>query len=72
MATASATVTAKSGPAIQNTAVALPNITRIDTDYARSVITVYYGSNQIGYYELVGVTTFSDTITGTNNVIVIS
>ena len=72
MATASATVTAKTGAAVQNTAIALPNITRVDTDYARSVITVYYGTGQIGYYDLVGVTTFSDTITGTNNVIVVS
>ena len=72
MATASATVTAKTGAAVQDTAIALAGITRIDTDYAHSVITVYYGNNQIGYYDLVGVTTFSDTITGTNNVIVVS
>lgn len=72
MATGSGTVTAKTGPAIQNTAIALPNITRFDLDLARSVLTIYYGTNQIGYYDVVGVTTLTDTITGTNQVFVVS
>jgi len=72
MATGSATMTAKTGPAVQNTAIALANITRFDLDLARSVLTVYYGTNQIGYYDIVGVTTLTDTITGTNQVFVVS
>ncbi len=72
MATGSATITAKTGPAIQNTAIALPNITRFDLDLARSVLTVYFGNNQITCYDLVGVTTLTDTITGTNHVLLAS
>jgi len=72
MATGSATMTAKTGPAVQNTSIALANITRFDLDLARSVLTVYYGTNQIGYYDIVGVTTLTDTITGTNQVFVVS
>jgi hypothetical protein len=71
MATGSATVTAKTGPAFQNTSIALPNITRLDLDLARSVLTVYY-NGLIAYYDLVGVTTLTDTITGTNQVFVVS
>lgn len=72
MATGSGTITAKTGPAVQNTAIALANITLFSVDLARSVLTVFYGNNQIGYYDLVGVTTLTDTITGTNHVFVVS
>jgi hypothetical protein len=71
MATGSATVTAKTGPAVQNTTIALPGITRFDLDLARSVLTVYY-NGLIVYYDLVGVITLTDTITGTNQVFVVS
>lgn len=72
MATGSGTVTAKTGPGVQNTAIVLPNITRFDLDLAHSVLTVYYGANQIAYYDIVGVTTLTDTISGTSNTFVVS
>ena len=72
MATGSATVTAKTGPAVQNTAIALPNVTQFNADLARSVLTVYFGNNQIGVYDLVGVTTLTDTISGTTHTFVVS
>jgi hypothetical protein len=72
MATGSATVTAKTGAAFQDTAIALPNVTRFDLDLARSTLTVYFGNNQIACYDIVGVTTLTDTISGLANTFVVS
>ncbi len=73
MPTASATVTGKSGPAIQSTAIALPNITFFSIDIARGVLTVTWGSPQrTTTYDYTQTTTLTDTITGTNSVFVVS
>ena len=72
MATGSGTFTAKTGPAVQNTAIVLPNITRFDLDLARSILTVFYNTISIAYYDIVGVTTLTDTISGTSHTFVVS
>jgi hypothetical protein len=70
--TASGTVGGKSGPGITSTAIALPNITRFDLDIARGVLTIYYGANQIGYYDYTQTTVVTDTISGTTSTFVVS
>ena len=75
MPTMSATVTAKSGPAKQTTAMVISGITSLVIDVKRQVIQVYQGNELTGpakEFELTGVTTITDTITATNHVVVIS
>ena len=75
MPTMSATVTAKSGPAKQTTAMVSSGITSLVIDVKRQVIQVYQGNELTGpakEFDLTGVTTITDTITSTNHVVVIS
>lgn len=72
MATASATVTAKTGPAVQNTAIPISDVASINIDVARQVVTFNLVSGRIREYDLTGVTTLTDTITSGNHVIVVS
>jgi hypothetical protein len=75
MPTASATVTAKSGPAVQSTAQVLSGITSFSIDVKRQVIQFYQGNELTGpakEYDLTGVTTITDTIASTNHTLVVS
>lgn len=75
MPLASATVTAKTGPSTQNTALPLAGVTSITIDVKRQVIQIYQGNELTGpakEFDLTGVTVITDTITATNHVIVIS
>lgn len=75
MPTCSATVTAKSGPAKQTTAMVISGITSFTIDVKRQVIQIYVGTELTGpthEFELTGVTTITDTIAATNHTIVIS
>jgi hypothetical protein len=70
-----ATVTAKTGPAKQQTAVVLSGITSIVIDVKRQVIQIYQGKELSGpamEFDLTGVTTITDTIAATNHTVVIS
>lgn len=67
------TVTAKTGPAQQNTAFLITPITRMDFDFANRVVHVYEGDSQTPVdYDLVGVTTTTFTWAGANCAVVIS
>jgi hypothetical protein len=71
----SATVTAKTGPAKQQTAVVLDGITSLVIDVKRQVVQIYQGNELTGpakEYDLTGVTTITDTIATTNHTVVIS
>jgi hypothetical protein len=71
----SATVTAKSGPAKQTTAIVFSGITSLVIDVKRQVVQIYQGNELTGpakEFDLTGVTTITDTITATNHVVVIS
>ncbi len=75
MPTASATVTAKSGPATQSTAIALAGITSMSVDFRRMVIQLYQGNELTGpakEFDLTGVTTFTIANPATAPVLVIS
>lgn len=75
MPTGSATVTAKTGPASQATALSLTGVTSITIDIKRQVIQIYQGNELTGpakEFDLTGVTTLTDTITATNHAIVVS
>jgi len=75
MATGSATVTAKTGPAKQVTATVLAGVTSFTIDIKRQVIQIYQGNELTGpakEFDLTGVTTLTDTITATNHAIVVS
>lgn len=75
MPTASATITAKSGPASQSTAIPLDGITSFTVDVKRQVLQIYQGNELTGpakEFDLTGVTTLTDTITATNHVLVVS
>jgi hypothetical protein len=75
MPTMSATVTAKTGPAKQQTAVVLDGITSLVIDVKRQVVQIYQGNELTGpakEYDLTGVTTITDTIATTNHTVVIS
>lgn len=72
---ATATVTAKSGPALQSTAVALTGITSMSIDWRRMIIQLYQGNELTGpekEFDLTGVTTLTIATPGTTPVIVIS
>jgi len=66
------TITAKTGPAIQATALVLTGLTNINIDMERKVLTCLIGSNPVKEFDLSGVTLLTDTITGSNHVIVVS
>lgn len=71
----SATVTAKSGPAKQATAVSITGLVSIVVDVKREVISLYTGepgSGTVKEFDLHGVTTITDTITAGVHVLVIS
>jgi hypothetical protein len=75
MPTGSATVTAKTGPAKQMTAIPLAGVTCFVIDIRKQVIRLYQGSEPTGpckEIDLTGVTTITDTITSTNHVLVVS
>ena len=75
MPTFSATVTAKTGPAKQATALSLAGLTSITIDVRRQVIQLYQGNELTGptkEFDLTGVTTITDTIAGGNHTLVIS
>jgi hypothetical protein len=75
MPTGSATVTAKTGPAVQATATVLAGVTSFTIDIRRQVIQFYQGDELTGRareFDLTGVTTITDTISSTNHTLVVS
>lgn len=76
MATFSATVTAKTGPAKQVTAVSITGLKSISIDIQREVIQLFTtaaGDNAPAKeFDLYGVTTITDTIAGGVHTLVIS
>jgi hypothetical protein len=67
------TVTAKSGPAQQSTAKVISNVTGYTVDLMNRVIHVSTSDSPLVQdYDLVGVTTFTTTITGATYALVIS
>ena len=75
MPSGTATVTAKTGPAVQATAVVLSGITSYSVDIRRSVLMFYQGDELTGRareYDLTGVTTFTTVISGGNFTITVS
>lgn len=69
------TVTAKTGPASQNTAQVLAGVTSIIVDIKRQVVQVYQGNELTGpskEFDLTGVTVLTDAISGGNHTLVIS
>lgn len=67
------TVTAKTGPATQNTTAVYTPIVRMDFDFANRVVHVYEGdSNTPIDFDLVGVTTTTFTWSGANCAVVVS
>jgi hypothetical protein len=73
MPTGTATITAKSGPSIQNTALPLTGVTLVTYDVDRNVLFVQQGSARpIKEFDLTGVTTATITISGGNFAFVVS
>lgn len=73
MSTANATITAKTGPAISNTAIALANVTLVCFDAPRNVVSFTQSNpSKITEYDLTGVTTATITISGGNLAFAIS
>ncbi len=75
MAQGTATITAKSGPGLTNTAIPLSGITAMSIDWARQVIQIYQGAQLTGpcrEYDLTGVTTLTISAPATAPVIVVS
>jgi hypothetical protein len=68
------TVTAKSGPALQTTAGVILNVIEYRVDLVNRVILVRTTDQPTRWleYELVGVTTFTTTVSGANYTLVIS
>lgn len=74
-APATATVTAKAGPAQQATAIVLTGVTAISIDWARMLVQLYQGSLLTGpckEFDLTGVTTFTITSPAVLPVVTIS
>ena len=63
-AVGSATVTAKSGPAIQTTAVVFTNVIDMDIQISRGMLFLYFSDKPPVQYELASVTTFTATLSG--------
>lgn len=55
------TVTAKTGPGVQNTAVVIPNVNSFNVDTIANMLTGFSGSIPF-QYSLTGVTTFTVVI----------
>lgn len=71
---ATATVTAKTGPAQQNTAIVVTGVTAMSIDWGRMVVQLYSGqiSGPAKEYDLTGVTTFTITSPAITPVVTIS
>lgn len=67
----SATVTAKTGPNVTNTAIVLTNVTRLNYDISGLVLFIT-SNGVIKQYDLSGVTTVTTTISGTTFTVTIS
>ncbi len=75
MPTGTATVTAKSGPAVQSTAIALTGVSSFSVDLLRKTIQLYQGAQLTGpckEFDLTGVTTFTVTTPDTAPALTIS
>ena len=73
MPTGSATITAKTGPGVSNTAIALANVVSFEYDLARSVLFIVQSNPPATKeYDLGGVTTSTITISGGNFALVVS
>lgn len=72
MPSAVATATGITGPGKTVTSLALPNVTRIDFQVARGVVSIYYGNNQMMDIDYVTTVTVTDTISGTVSTFVVS
>lgn len=66
-----ATVTAKTGPAIQDTAIVLTNVTQIIYNFAAMVVQIT-SNGLIKDYDLTGVTTITTSISGSSFTVTIS
>lgn len=69
------TVTAKTGAAVQDTAIVLGNVANINFDLVRRVVQVFQTDSATGSvkeYDLVGVTVITFAISGANYTMVIS
>lgn len=68
------TVTAKSGPALQSTAIVIANVIEYRVDLVNRVILVRSSDqpNRWLDYDLVGATTFTTSISGANYTLTIS
>lgn len=74
-APATATVTAKAGPAQQNTAVVFSGVTSLSIDWGRMIVQLYQGAQLTGpckEFDLTGVTTFTITSPAVLPVVTIS
>lgn len=65
------TITAKTGPAVQNTAIVYTNVTSIRYDLAMMLL-IIVTNGQIKEFDLTGVTTVTTTVSGVNYTITIS
>lgn len=68
----SATITGKTGPAETITALVLANVTRVDFQLDRKVVTIYYGNNQVFETDYAVTVTVTDTISGTTSTFTLS
>jgi hypothetical protein len=76
----SVTITAKTGPNVQNTAMVYPDVKSVTIDFRAGTIAIdnapVYGAagsgDTIREYDLIGVTAVADTITAGQHAIVIS
>lgn len=68
------TVTAKSGPAVQSTAVVIQNVISYSVDLVVRSLQVRTSDqpNRVLEYDLVGVTTFTTSISGANYTLTVS
>ena len=69
---ATATVTAKTGPGIQATAIVLTRITNIQFDLAAGVLFLSNGNGQVDQFELTGSNTITLTASGGNYTLAVS
>ena len=71
---AQVTVTAKTGPNQQVTALVIPGVAQVLLDYDMNTIQVFKDGQVPPYkeFDMIGVTTVTDTITAGNHAIVIS
>lgn len=66
------TVTAYSGPGNLNTAAVFTGVTSYTVDVARGVLTLYFSGETFKTFDLDGVTTFTVSISGSNQTCVVS